>query len=383
MALTRVVYTQSVEGNQVFTVPFPYLDVDDVKVTVDGEPTAVTWNNSSVLSVSPAPSVGAIVYIQRRTNSNSLLVDFTDGSTLSEKQLDLMAQQNFYLAQEAFDRTEDSIADNGKFQLDAKNRRIINVANPVAGGDAVNKRTLQYEYPMVEIVAESIGNVNVVGGDLSSVSLYQMDLGSITEAPTVSTEGATSAIRAVAEIKQSVQTVALSTTQVRNVSDNITSVIDVAGSLTTIDEVSTNLPAILTAVDAADMVIANAAVAQGSADVAVGSAATATTKAGEASTSATDAANSTATATTKATLAYEWAEKMGGTVDGSGYSAKYWAGQAQNYAGGGFTLSGSDVTSALGYTPFNSANFSTLWGSQTENVTSSHLATSLDLGTLT
>ena len=150
MALTRVVYTQSVEGNQVFTVPFPYLDADDVKVTVDGEPTAVTWNNSSVLSISPAPGVGAIVYIQRRTNSNSLLVDFTDGSTLSEKQLDLMAQQNFYLAQEAFDRTEDSIADNGKFQLDAKNRRIINVANPVEGGDAVNKRTLQYEYPMVE-----------------------------------------------------------------------------------------------------------------------------------------------------------------------------------------------------------------------------------------
>ena len=225
---------------------------------------------------------------------------------------------------------------------------------------------------MVEVVAESIGNVNVVGGDLSSVSLYQMDLGSITEAPTVSTEGATSAIRAVAEIKQSVQTVALSTTQVRNVSDNITSVIDVAGSLTTIDEVSTNLPAILTAADAVDTVLANATVARGSADVAVGSA---------------------ATATTKATLAYEWAEKMGGTVDGSGYSAKYWAGQAQNYAGGGVssfntrigavTLSESDVTSALGYTPFHSGNFSTLWGSQTENVTSSHLATSLDLGTLT
>jgi hypothetical protein len=364
MALTRVIYTQSVEGNTTFTVPFPYLDADDVKVTVDGEPTTVTWNNSSVLSISPAPIVGAIVYIQRRTNSNALLVDFTDGSTLSEKQLDLMAQQNFYLAQEAFDRTEDSIADNGKFQLDAKNRRIINVANPVEGGHAVNKRTLQYEYPMVEKVAESIGNVNVVGGDLSNVSLYQMDLGSITEAPTVKTEGATSAIRAVAEIKQAVQTVALNAAQVRNVGDNITSVAGVAGSVEAINEVNNNLPEILTVVNAVDTVTANANAAQISA----------------------------ATATTKAALAHEWAEKMGGTVDGSGYSAKYWAGQAQNYVGGvtsfntrtgAVTLSGSDVTSALGYTPFNSANFSTLWGSQTENVTSSHLATSLDLGTLT
>ena len=379
MALTRVVYPQSVEGNQVFTVPFPYLDVDDVKVTVDGEPVAVTWNNSSVLSISPAPSVGAIVYIQRRTNSNSLLVDFTDGSTLSEKQLDLMAQQNLYLAQEAFDRTEDSIADNGKFQLDAKNRRIINVANPIEGGDAVNKRTLQYEYPMVEVVAKSIGNVNVVSGDLSNVSLYQMDLGSITEAPTVSTEGATSAIRAVADIKQSVQTVALNASQVRAVGDSITEVTAVSESLAPIKSVNTNLTAILGA--------------EGQAANAANSASTASTKAGEASTAATNAASSAATATTKATLAYEWAEKMGGTVDGSGYSAKYWAGQAQNYAGGGVTsfntrtgailLSGSDVTSALGYTPFNSANFSTLWGRQTENVTSSHLATSLDLGTLT
>lgn len=225
MALTRVVYTQLVEGNTTFTVPFPYLDADDVKVTVDGEPTAVTWNNSSVLSISPAPSVGAIVYIQRRTTSNELLVDFTDGSTLSEKQLDLMAQQNFYLAQEAFDRAEDSIADNGKFELDAKERRIINVANPDHPGDAVNKRTLQYEYPAVLTVAESIGNVNVVGGDLSSVSLYQMDLGSIADAPTVSTEGATSAIRAVAEIKQSVQTVAFNAAQVRDVGDNIDTVL--------------------------------------------------------------------------------------------------------------------------------------------------------------
>lgn len=225
MALTRVVYTQLVEGNTTFTVPFPYLDADDVKVTVDGEPTTVTWNNSSVLSISPAPSVGAVVYIQRRTTSNELLVDFTDGSTLTEKQLDLMAQQNFYLAQEAFDRTEDSIADNGKFELDAKERKIINVANPDHPGDAVNKRTLQYEYPKVEVVADNIGFVNVVGGDLSNVSLFELDLGSISSPPSVSQEGATSAIRAVADIKQSVQTVAMSASQVRDVGDNIETVL--------------------------------------------------------------------------------------------------------------------------------------------------------------
>jgi coenzyme F420-reducing hydrogenase beta subunit len=41
------------------------------------------------------------------------------------------------------------------------------------------------------------------------------------------------------------------------------------------------------------------------------------------------------------------------------------------------------VTSALGYTPFHSGNFSTWWGGQTGGVTSAHLANTLDMGTLT
>ena len=359
MALTRVVYTQQTEGNGTFTVPFPYLDADDVKVTVDGVSTAVTWNSPSVLNISPAPAVGAIVYIQRRTTSDELLVDFTDGSTLTERQLDLMAQQNFYLAQEAFDRTEDSIADNGKFELDAKDRRIINVANAVEGGDAVNKRTLQYEYPAVLTVAESIGNVNVVGGDLSSVSLYQMDLGSVADAPTVSTEGATSTIRAVAEIKQSVQTVALSASQVRTVGDNIDAVIALAPQATAVGNINTNLSEILEA------------------DT---NATTATTKAGEAAASAAAAASYASTASTKATESSLWAVKMDGAVAGGEYSAKYWAAMAAEAAenmitgvagvasfngrSGNVSLTSTDVTDALGYTPF-------------------YLDNSLDMGTLT
>lgn len=378
MALTRVVYTQQAEGNGTFTVPFPYLDADDVKVTVDGVSTAVTWNSPSVLNISPAPAVGAIVYIQRRTTSDELLVDFTDGSTLTERQLDLMAQQNFYLAQEAFDRTEDSIADNGKFELDAKDRRIINVANAVEGGDAVNKRTLQYEYPAVLTVAESIGNVNVVGGDLSSVSLYQMDLGSVADAPTVSTEGATSAIRAVAEIKQSVQTVALSASQVRTVGDNIDAVIALAPQATAVGNINTNLSEILEA------------------DT---NATTATTKAGEAAASADAAASYASTASTKATESSLWAVKMDGAVAGGEYSAKYWAAMAAEAAenmvtgvagvasfngrSGNVSLTSTDVTDALGHTPFYSGNFNSWWSTQTGVVTSAHLDNSLDMGTLT
>jgi len=231
MALARVITTQQVEGNKNFTVPFPYLHPSDIVVRVDGVETPFSWLNPNTIHIDPAPPVGSIVYIQRETQRTNLLVNFKDGSTLTESELNLLAIQNFYLAQEAFDRVQDSIADNGKLELDAGDRRIINVANPIDGGDAVNKRTLQYEYPMVETVAKNIGMVNIVGSDLSSVGFLRMDLGYITDEPKVEIEGETSAIRAVAEIKNSVQTVSYSIGQVRAVGDNIDHVVNVSENI--------------------------------------------------------------------------------------------------------------------------------------------------------
>lgn len=86
-----------------FVFSFPYLDQAHIFVTVDGVPVAYTWIGAGTVQVLPAPANLSVVKITRNTSQAVRLVDFQDGTVLTELSLDTANLQAFYMAQEAFD----------------------------------------------------------------------------------------------------------------------------------------------------------------------------------------------------------------------------------------------------------------------------------------
>ncbi|MBB4345208.1 phage tail fiber domain-containing protein [Rhizobium leguminosarum] len=123
----------------IFTVPFPYISKTHVQVTVDGVAVAYTWLSPTSVQITPAPAVDKIVDRRRVTPRDTLLVDFVDGSTLVESELDLSALQVFYLAQESFDLGESSLGVTEDGSFSALGRRISNVLSPVEANDVATK----------------------------------------------------------------------------------------------------------------------------------------------------------------------------------------------------------------------------------------------------
>ncbi len=91
-------------STQSFAVTFPFISRDHVSVTADAVAATFTWvNNGQITITSPAALSTEAIVIKRSSSPTALLVDFVDGSNLTEADLDLLATQMFYLAQENID----------------------------------------------------------------------------------------------------------------------------------------------------------------------------------------------------------------------------------------------------------------------------------------
>ena len=139
MAYAKTNYVgDGVEVN--YSVGFPYVEKSHVTVYLDNvETTAFTWLSDTVITMDVAPADQVDIAIIRFTQRSARLVDYTDTSIMNEEVLDKDSNQLFYVMQESFDENESVMKEDSAGDLDAINRKIVNVADGVADTDAVNK----------------------------------------------------------------------------------------------------------------------------------------------------------------------------------------------------------------------------------------------------
>lgn len=155
MAAPKTVKTYDLNGTlKDFPITFEYLARKFVTVTLIGTdrqelvlntdfrfstPTQITTMRTAAWG----PGDGYdLIEIRRLTSATDRLVDFADGSILRAFDLNTSQIQSLHIAEEARDLTADTIGVNDEGNLDARAKRIVNVADPVDPGDAV---TLRFE----------------------------------------------------------------------------------------------------------------------------------------------------------------------------------------------------------------------------------------------
>jgi len=178
MPVSTVTYTANGSTNQ-FSITFPYIDATHVLVSVNGSSASFSFHNSTTAQLSSTPTSGQTVVVFRQTPS-SALVDFTDGSTLFESDLDLANTQARFLSEEARDRADSAIT-----TVTANKANIDTVAGisgnvTTVAGISANVTTVAGANSNVATVVGNLTNINTVAGINSNISSVAGNASNIT-----------------------------------------------------------------------------------------------------------------------------------------------------------------------------------------------------------
>ena len=137
-----------------FAFSFPYLDDSHVVVQVDqasvagGSFVTKTLTTDYTIQTSPtsaiifnsAPATGDRIRIKRDSASNTALVDFENGSVLTEVELDRAYLHNLYLNEEIAEGSgKDVMTKNSAGNFEADLAKIVDLADPTLAQDAATK----------------------------------------------------------------------------------------------------------------------------------------------------------------------------------------------------------------------------------------------------
>jgi len=178
MPNTYVEYTSAI-SDQVengFEFSFPYLN------DLDGTPLIDVYVNgtqilSSQFSISAskivitlgAVAVGNAVKIARNSVTASPLVDFVNGSVLTEESLDDAYLHNYYLSQEAAEGSAgEQLSKKGTDHYDADGAKITDLGDPTDAQDAVTKSYVDTQDFADRAYIDGLGLDHFDGSNLSS-----------------------------------------------------------------------------------------------------------------------------------------------------------------------------------------------------------------------
>ena len=111
---------------------------DGVLQTITSQYT-IAGSDVTLVGALYAPS---IVRIARETKKDARYVDYVDATNITSNLLDLDSNQNFFLAQEAYDLQADAMIKGTDGQWAGEGVRVSNIASATAGTDAVNLNQL-------------------------------------------------------------------------------------------------------------------------------------------------------------------------------------------------------------------------------------------------
>jgi len=282
-----------------------YSSIDNVDTVADNitDVNSVAANatniNTVAGSISDVNSVGASI-----SNVNSVAADLTNVDSVAGDltNIDTVAGIASDVSGVAAISSDVTAVNSNKTNINKVAGDISRVG--LVADDIDSVHTVAVDISNVIDVADNKTNIDTVAGDISDVSTVS---GSISNVNTVA--GSISNVTAVAGNATNINAVAADLTDIESVASNITNVNAVADNETNINAAVSNATDISTVATN----IAN-----------VGTVATNISDVNDCATNMADITSASA----NAALAKDWANKTGSTVDGSEYSAKYYAQQA-------------------------------------------------------